>query len=241
MAHFVLIHGAWHGAWCWHKLIPLLEARGHTVSAPDLPGHGNDPLPQAEQSMDGYVGRIAEALKAAPGPVILLGHSMGGMPVSAAAEAMPDRVAALVYLCAFLPRNGEHLMAIEERNPRSTVPPAAEFADDGTATIPAEKHRALFYGDVSEADMADAQSHLVPQSGAPFMTPVSLSEDRFGAIPKHYVECTEDGAISIELQRDMIAATPGVTVHTMKADHSPFLSDPGGLAEILDGIAESAA
>ena len=238
MAHFVLIHGAWHGAWCWEKLIPLLEAKGHTAAAPDLPGHGDDPAPAAEQSMDGYVARIAETLDAAPEPAILLGHSMGGMPISAAAEAHPDKVSKLVYLCAFLPRDGEHLLAIEERNPRTTVPPAVDFAEDGTGTIAPEKHRALFYGGVDGAEMAKAQERLVPQSAAPFMAPVALG-DAFAGIPKHYVECTEDGAISIELQRDMHGRYPGVTVHTMKADHSPFLSDPEGLADILDGIARA--
>ena len=237
MANFVLIHGAWHGGWCWDKVAAILRERGHTVTSPDLPGHGDDPAPPTEQSMDGYVACIREALAAQDGPSILVGHSMGGMPVSAAAEAEADRVAKLVYLCAFLPRDGEHLLGIEERNPRPTVPPAAEFAEDGTATIPAEKHRTLFYGQVSDAAMAEAQSKLVPQSGAPFMAPVSLSNERFGRIEKHYIECTEDGAISIELQRDMIGKTPGVTVHTMHADHSPFLSDPEGLAGILERIA----
>ena len=239
MATFLLIHGAWHGGWCWDALIPEVEARGHAAHATDLPGHGDDPADPAGVSMDHYVARVTARLREMPEPAILLGHSMGGMAVSAAAEAEPDRVRALVYLCAFLPGGGESLMAIEGRNPRSTVPDAIVPDETGaTLTIPPERHRALFYGDVDEAVMARAQGRLTPQPAAPFGAPVSLGE-AFARVPKHYVECTRDGAISIELQRDMIAATPGVAVHSMDADHSPFLSHPAELAGILDRIARA--
>ena len=130
-------------------------------------------------------------------------------------------------------------MAIEGRNPRSTVPAAVVPDETGALlTIPGERHRELFYGDVDEAALAWAQERLTPQPAAPFGAPVALGE-AFAAVPKHYVECTRDGAISIELQRDMIAATPGVAVHTLDSDHSPFLSRPAELAEVLDRIAHA--
>ena len=239
MATFLLIHGAWHGGWCWERLAPELEAQGHAVHAPDLPGHGADPADPAEVAFDDYVARVVEALRALPEPAILLGHSMGGMPISAAAQAEPDRVCALVYLCAFLPRDGESLMDIEGRNPRPTVPGSAEPDASGRVlTIPPERHRALFYGDVAEDVMAEAQALLTPQPVQPFGAPVSLGAG-FSALPKHYVECTRDGAISVELQRDMAAATPGVTVHSLDADHSPMLSQPTELAAVLDRIAHA--
>ena len=239
MATFLLIHGAWHGGWCWEALTPELEARGHAVHATDLPGHGDDPADPAGVTMDDYVARVTARLREMPEPAVLLGHSMGGMPISAAAEAEAERVRALVYLCAFLPRDGESLMAIEGRNPRSTVPPHI-VADEagGTLSIAPRHHRGLFYGDVDEAVMARAQERLTPQPAAPFGAPLALGE-AFAGARKHYVECVRDGAISIELQRDMIAASPGVTVHTMDADHSPFLSHPAALARILDGIARA--
>ena len=106
MAAFLLIHGAWHGGWCWERLVPELEARGHEVHAPALPGHGGDPAEPAGVSMDDYVERAASTLRAMPEPAIVVGHSMGGMVVSAAAQAEPERVRALVYLCAFLPGTG---------------------------------------------------------------------------------------------------------------------------------------
>ena len=238
MAKFVLVHGAWHGGWCWEKLRPALEARGHTIAAPDLPGHGSDGADPTLVTLDDYRRRVVETVEAQGAPVILVGHSMGGIVVSAVAEAVPDDVAALVYLCAFLPRDGESLSSLEATNPRPTVSPPIERRPDGKSlSVPAEHHKRLFYGNCSDADVAWAQARHRPQPIAPFVTPVALSDARFGRVPKHYVECTGDEAISIELQRAMIAASPGVRVHTMATDHSPFLSDPEGLADVLDRIA----
>lgn len=239
MTTFVLIHGAWHGGWCWERLAAELTTKGHAVRAPDLPGHGADPANPAETTFAHYVDRVLQTLREEPEPVVLLGHSMGGMPISAAAEAEPGRVRALVYLCAFLPRDGESLMAIEGRNPRSTVPSVVVPDPEGrTLTIPAERHRDLFYADLEEEDLPDVQARLTPQPAEPFGAVVSLGE-AFAGLPKHYVECTRDGAISIELQRDMVAATPGVTMHVLNADHSPMLARPRELAELLDGIARA--
>ncbi len=102
MSTFVLVHGSWHGAWCWNKLTPLLEREGHAVIAPDLPGHGEDWTPIPEISLQSYVDRVGEALDSAPEPAILVGHSMAGTVISQLAEQRPDQVAGLVYLCAFL-------------------------------------------------------------------------------------------------------------------------------------------
>lgn len=238
MAHFVLIHGAWHGAWCWEEVIPRLEAAGHGVSAPDLPGHGADPADPGTSTLDAYATRVVEALEAAPERSILVGHSMGGLPISEAAERAAERVETLVYVAAFLPQDGESLMAIEAHNPRSTIPPAAvPSEDERTLTIPAEKHRELFFAQVPAGTMARAQERLGPQAVAPFLGEVHLTPARFGAIPRHYVACTEDGAISLELQRRMIERDPMVRVHELPSDHSPFYSHPEELAAILLEIA----
>ena len=111
MASFLLIHGASHGAWCWRDLIPELAALGHEARAIDLPGHGDDPTPRETVTLDSYREAILAELRAGD---ILVGHSMGGYPITAAAEAEPDRVRALVYLCAYIPAPGRSLASLRK-------------------------------------------------------------------------------------------------------------------------------
>ena len=107
MSTYVLIHGTWHGAWCWDKVIPLLEQAGHAAIAPDLPGHGKDKTPIPEVTLHAYVNRVCETINAQTEPVILVGHSMAGVIIIQAAEECPERIKMLVYVCAFLPGNGQ--------------------------------------------------------------------------------------------------------------------------------------
>lgn len=110
---YILIHGGWHGAWCWKKVVPLLEAKGNRVFAIDLPGHGNDKTPMATVTLDDYVQKIVRVAKAQTGPVILVGHSMAGVAIAQAAEVLgTEKVAKLVFLDAFMPKNGESVFAL---------------------------------------------------------------------------------------------------------------------------------
>lgn len=237
MADFLLVHGAWHGAWCWDKVIPALEALGHSATAIDLPGHGADTTPPAAVTLRSYVERIGAALNELPHSTILVGHSMGGIAISAAAEAFAGRIGALVYVAAFLPRSGESLLAIEERNPKPAVPLALVPAEnEPSATLRDDAIVSLFYHDCSEADRARAKELLTKQPLVPFSEKLSLTERNFGSVPRYYVECTDDRAINIALQRDMVAASGVERVMTMDASHSPFLSRPAELASHLAGV-----
>src|SRR5258705_11847133 len=109
MSSYVLIHGAMHGAWCWERVIPLLQASGHAVIAPDLPGHGADGTPRAAVTLAHYVACVGRLLEAAAEPVVLVGHSMGGMVVSAALDAWPAKGRPLVYISPVVPVDGEAL------------------------------------------------------------------------------------------------------------------------------------
>ena len=234
MSTFVLIHGAWHGGWCWSKVAPLLRKQGHAVIAPDLPGHGEDNTPTAEITLKKYTDAVVALLDLQPQPVVLVGHSMGGLVISEAAERRPEKIESLVYVCAFLLRSGETLGGVAEKDSNALVMPnLVVSADQTSARLKETVVKQTFYTKCSFEDASAAQSRLVPQALAPFMTPLQLSESRYGGVARQYVECTRDRAISIDTQRQMHTKSPCGKVHTLATDHSPFLSTPTDLAGIL--------
>ncbi len=237
MSTYILIHGAWHGGWCWRKIIPLLESKGHTVLAPDLPGHGDDKIPVANVTLDSYADSICKLARAQSEKVILLGHSMGGVVITQAGERCADNVGALVYLCAFLPRNGESLMTWASQDQLSMVNPSTtDPQKEGTLAFKSEFAREAFYGLCAEDDINFARERLIDQPAAPFATPVETSQERWGSIPRYYIECLRDRAISIGLQREMQKQSPCQKTFSIDTDHSPFFSAAEELAEILAGI-----
>ena len=237
MSTYVLIHGAWHGGWCWEKVVPLLQKQGHTAVAPDLPAQGKDKTPIAEVSLQSYADRVCDILDAQPEPAILVGHSMGGMVITQAAEYRPDRIRTLVYLCAFLPRNGESLLQLAQTDTEGLVLPNLVPADDQqSATVRDETIKDAFYGDCSDDDVARAKSLLVAQPLAPLAAPVTTTEANFGRVPRVYIECLKDRAIPPPLQKQMYTASPCRKVIAMDTSHSPFLSAPEQLVEHLTSL-----
>jgi pimeloyl-ACP methyl ester carboxylesterase len=230
----VLVHGAAHGAWCWEELVPLLEARGYEVSTLDLPGLGDDPTPQKDVTFAGYVRRVVDVVEAGTKPVLLLGHSMGGAPISQAAEEIPDSIGKLIYLAAILPRDGESMAAVglggDDSAARAVIPSDVEGAHGfDPALAPA-----VFYNSCDPATAARATKRLRLQADAPLATPLKLSPERWGRIPKTYIICTRDRALPTAQQHWMCERAPDVKKRLMETDHSPFYSDPVGLAEIID-------
>jgi len=233
MARFLLIHGAWHGAWCWERVAPLLRAAGHTVIAPDLPAHGEDRTPWWRTTLGGYAQRVRDAARPA-GRVIAVGHSLGGLVITEAAAREPELFAGLVYLCAFAPLRGESLLSLGRSDPGTRVPAAARWGL-GAITIRPERASAAFYHACAPADAAAATARLCPTPILPVMQGVRAAAPR--GIPLAYVECTDDRAIPIALQRRMHRRFAMERVVTMEADHSPFLGAPEELAAQLDALA----
>jgi pimeloyl-ACP methyl ester carboxylesterase len=239
MATFVLVHGAFAGAWCWERLVPLLEAEGHTVDALDLPGHGDDPAPLSEMTLANNARRVADHVEAATGPVVLVGHSMGGMSITQAAELVPDRIAKLVYLAAFLPADGMTLPQLAAMDPNVDGVQANIVVDEarGTFTVADDAVREVVFGECDDEAFAFAAARREPEALAAAGAPVQITETRAGSVPRIYIECTLDGAIGIEKQRVMQAMRPCEQVFTLETDHSPFLSTPRELANCLLAIA----
>lgn len=239
MSTFMLVHGAWHGAWCWRKLIAELEALGHKPIAFDLPSHGEDRTPARDVTLDDYVAKVVAELDASQDRVLLVGHSMGGIVITAAAEQRPQEIERLVYLTALLPRNRESLTDLEGRNPHPTVPPnMVPSSDQKTVTLKDESIIELFYHDCSPADQAYGKAHLSLQALEPVARKVRTTAENFGQIPRAYIECTKDKAISLALQRMMVEASPCDKVISLGTSHSPFFSAPKELAAALASLAE---
>lgn len=248
MAGFVLIHGSWHGGWCFDEVAALLRAAGHTVVAPDLPGMGGNEATLAAVTLQGWADFAVEhcrRLKAELGgaPVVLAGHSRGGLVVSQAAETDRTAMDALVYICAMMLPSGisrAEFKALEEANPAFDALISRTAGGHGTVITGTDP--GAVFAQLSPPDLvAAAMARLVAEPHGPRSTTLQLTPERWGSLPRTYVECTADRTIPITSQRRMIAMSPGADVVTLDADHSPFLSRPAQLAQaLLDALPEGA-
>lgn len=237
MTTFVLVHGAWHGAWCWARVGPLLEAGGHTVIAPDMPAHGSDQTPVADVSLKAYADTICSIVNAQPDPVVLVGHSLGGVMITQAAETCPANIRKLVYVAAFLLPDGVARRGYGVDVPGSLVPPNMIVTEDKSlVAIRDEGFGPAFCHDCPAADVARARALTRPEPMAGIVTPVRHTKQNFGRIPRVYIECTEDRALPPALQERMYTDTPVDHVISMATSHSPFFAAPEALADHLAGL-----
>ena len=239
MANFVLVHGACQGGWCWEKVAPILEGHGHKVFAPDLPGLGKDPTPPAHVTLADNVEKISRLLDKIVEPAVLVGHALGGVTISQTAEARRRKLKALVYVCGLLPPPGTASTTLTAGDPDILFRRSREVSSDGlTYNFARAQLPAMFYEDVSPEDRYRAMERLRPQPISISTTPVTLTEERFGSVPRWYIECLHDKAVLIGRQRAMVKAMPCKVV-TMECGHTPFYSRPEELAGHLEEIARS--
>jgi len=239
MADFLLIHGSGHGAWCWRDVLPRLAAAGHRARAIDLPGHGDDPTPRGGVTLDDYARAILDALDT---PTIVVGHSMAGYPISRAADLAPDRapgaIAALVYVCAYVPADGQSLADMRRAWPEQPLLPAIRMAGDGaTFSFAPEMVAGKFYHDCPPGTVEYALARLTPEPVAPQATPLRPGAG-LARVPRHYIRCLDDRAIPPAYQARMCAGFPEGNVSALATSHSPFFAAPGALAARLVEIAE---
>ncbi len=232
-ATVVLVHGAWHDARCFEPLVRDLERRGVPVVAADRPGHGASPEPLGD--LAGDAAAVRAVLRTVDGPVVLVGHSYGGAVITEAGSA--PNVAHLVYVTAFVLDIGESVMHQEGvgEHPPSGLGGAITFRDDGTSIVDAVQAAEIFYNDCDPGVAAGAAEHLQPQATATFAGVVT--EAPWKHTPSTYVVCTDDNAVVPSLQRWL--AQRCTNVIELDASHSPFLSMPDRLADILEAIALS--
>jgi hypothetical protein len=233
MATFALVHGAWHGAWCWDRLRPELEDRGHQVIAMDLPS--DDPA----AGFDDYAGVVSAAL-ATDGAtdVVLVGHSTAGLTIPLVASRQPvDR---LVYLCALVPVPGSTFMeqiAAEDMIDLGYAAGLGEPDPDGLSGWTDERlaHDYL-YADCNAEAEAFAFARLRPQALAPYERPCSLSA--FPNTLATYVVCRDDRLVKPDWSRRVAVGRLDADLRELPGSHSPFLSRPADLANLLCQVAK---
>ena len=228
MTTFCLVHGAWHGGWCWELLAPELEARGGRVVAPDLPC----------EDVDAGVSVYAEVVDAAlddADDVVLVGHSLGGVTIPVVAARRPVR--GLAYLCAFVPTPGEPIMR--------AIAAGALLPGFGASTVKDELERtywpdaAVAVHDLCHDTPADsaleAMARLRRQARAPLREPCPL--DELPDVERMSIVCRDDRAVSPDWSRAAAQTLLGVEPVELPGSHSPFLSRPAELAELLVSLA----
>lgn len=236
---FVLIHGGFHGAWCWERTIPELERLGHEALAIDLPGHGarRDERSRLADRRDA----IVEVLQ--PGDV-LVGHSGGGYDITLAADAAPHLVEHVVYLAAGLPLEGRTVL--EATGGSADSDEVTQLMDDETGMsalveplpdgrmqpVNFEAGRRMFYHDCDEATARWAFDRLTPAPVEFLVEPVSVPNFWTSDLPRSYIRCEQDRAKPHSLSVE-VAERLGVEPLMIDSSHSPFLSRPAELAGLL--------
>ena len=232
MACFILVPGAWHGAWCWERVVPMLEAAGHRALAPELIGMGSDRARAAEGSLARWADQLAAIVTAEPGPVILAGHSRGGAVISEVAERVPERIERLVYIAALLLPAG---MAVRDllRGVEGAARTAIVRHDDGTCTVDPADAIAAAYNTTAPDPATRAVARLGPEPRIALTTPVQVTAERFGRVPRAYVACRHDRTIPLAAQQAMQAVWPCDPAIVLDCDHAPFYSAPEALVAAL--------
>jgi pimeloyl-ACP methyl ester carboxylesterase len=239
-AHFVLVHGAWHGAWCWYKIAAGLVRAGQGVTTLDLPAAGIDPAAPAAVTRQAQVDRVLAAIDAVGERVILVGHSAGGPVVSAVAEAAPEKIAKLVYLSAFLLPDGVSLVQVSAADTASVLSGALIIRLDlGTIDVEPSARRDAFYNRSDDAHVALADTLLRPVSFQALVAPLHVGPN-FASVRRFYITCLRDQAISPAVQQQMYTQLPCERVLVLRnSDHSPFFSRPRDLLRALRDIAST--
>jgi pimeloyl-ACP methyl ester carboxylesterase len=244
MARFVLVHGAFGGAWSWGEFIGELERAGHSVTAIDLPGSGDDQTPIEGVTLDACASRVCEALAESDQPAILVGHSMGGVVVTEAAARCPERIPLLVFVAAFMPQDGQSLLDLTQLPEGAGDQVQANIVVEGdppVATMSDPAARAALMARCSPAQLARAVERARPQAVAPFATPVSIPQGALDGLRRVYIHTTEDVAIPPALQIRMMRENPCVEVVEIATDHAPFLSAPAETLAAFNRFAELAS
>ncbi|MGW0039949.1 alpha/beta fold hydrolase [Gordonia sp. NPDC003376] len=237
----VLIHGAWAGSWVWNPLLEPFTDAGMRPIPVTLPGVGGtlDEPAELDDVVAAVIGQIADV----EGPVVIVGHSGGGVVATNVAEALAERVAGVVYVAGMmLPSGGSFVDACDRAGLTAPVGISRylEYSTDGAlSTVPAEAAATIFFHEAAPDDAVSAARKMVPQRESARLISPTWTPERFGRLPRCYIEATLDRSVPIQAQRQMQDLVPGATQVTLDSDHAPQLSAPAAVASAIIDFAVS--
>jgi pimeloyl-ACP methyl ester carboxylesterase len=242
--NYVLVHGAWQAPYVWDAVKTKLINEGNNVTVVELPGHGSDNTVPSTLTLNTYRDKVLDAMSKINGKVILVGHSLGGMIISAVAEQNPSKIEKLVYLAAYLPSSGQSLLALAGTDVGSAlgdsvnkVPILTQNAN-GTLDVLHDQIVNIFIQDGSAQIQNLVLQNYRPEPAIPFTNPVTLTAANFGSVEKVYIKTLQDHVVSPNLQNRMIATAGVKTVYQLNTSHSAFLAKPDSVAILLTKIGQ---
>lgn len=233
----ILVHGAYHGSWCWGPLIDCLNEAGLKAHASDLPGHGTAGGWISDQTMTNYIKAVVHQIDEADEPVTLVGHSMSGAVIAACAEIRPDKIKHAIFLAAYIPANNETVGDLVKADKASFVrAERIEVAGTDAVSLKTGTLSEAFYSDATPKQLGWAEDRIQLQSFEPFTHKFTLSDKGFGSVRKSAIVCTKDKAISPPHQRWMAERAGCEPIVDLESDHSPFATNAIALSEILSRV-----
>ena len=234
--NFVLVHGAWHGGWCWVRVADRLRAAGHRVVTPTLTGLGDrahllSPDVGLETFIDDIVATLTmEALT----DTILVGHSYGGVPIAGAADRVPDRIAHLVFLDAMLPQNGQSVLGLVAPELAAERRRQAQATSGGLSFPPPP---ASAFGVEAPDDVAWLERQLRPHPLRGYEDKLQLRHEFGNGRPITYIACTRPAYTPIVPMHEYARRQPGWRYRELATGHDAMVTAPGELIELLLALA----
>ena len=236
----LLIHGAWQGSWAWSALIPHLEAKGYFCHPVDMPGNGHNPTKPKDVSMEMYMAYLRGVLEGIGKPVVVIGHSSGGIISSQLAELEPKRVFGIVYIAGMMLPSGMKFAELVDKYSKNNpamlgIIPYLEWSEDReTSTVNRVAAQKIFYQDCSKVKANAAADLLKPHPQRGRNICAKVTKKKFWRVPRAYIEATKDLSIPHKLQRHMQDLVPGARRYVIETGHAPQLAKPKALAVIID-------
>jgi pimeloyl-ACP methyl ester carboxylesterase len=236
---YVLVHGSWLAPFAWDAVSKDLKASGAQVIVVELQGHGDDQTLPESITLDFYAAYVISVIEKTKGKVILVGHSFAGMIISEVAEAIPNKIEKLVFVGAFVPKNGQTVLDLANTDAQSHLGPSlVPSSDKLTLDVKHENIIDIFCADSKPETQQLLLSKFKPEPAIPFTNAAKLTDANFGKVDKYYIHTTQDHVIGIDLQNRMVKAAAIANVYSLESSHTPFFSMPDQLSELLVKISK---